>query len=394
MPKKPANWGSVLGTSRQRGVGIVAPAEPPPGQEGTPNEKSVHLPIARIIPDPAQPRNWDAPGYAEDFEGLKHSLAQRGQLQAISVRYDPQQDIYIIILGEGRWRAARELGWPRIWAEVEYGDLRRDEILLRQLEENTQRSDLAHGERLATLAALLEEHDRAWIQENSSYWRNESTLSRWVAVAENHYLPNPEDPEQQIDTWEWADTHGITAAYNLVAERRRAEREEAGRLPMGRPTLPPPAGPERVGAGSTRPAADSAETEEEWEPEEDGERAAGPSAPAARPASPGRAGARGTMPPAPRPQRALAPADELGVISVDGTLYTIQTARDLAAGVYDVPELDRMRQLVGHAEFGRWFDHGTREDQATLVTDYRGVVQFLRETAQLIEDAVGPDTDE
>jgi hypothetical protein len=79
---------------------------------------------------------------------------------------------------------------------------------------------------------------------------------------------------------------------------------------------------------------------------------------------------------------------------VDGTLYTIQTARDLAAGVYDVTELDRMRQLVGHAEFGRWFDHGTREDQATLVTDFRGVVQFLRETAQLIEDAVGPDTDE
>ena len=57
----------------------------------------------RIDPDPDQPRRT----FDEDrLEELTASIRIEGMLQPIVVRYDHGRDLYIIIHGERRWRAA------------------------------------------------------------------------------------------------------------------------------------------------------------------------------------------------------------------------------------------------------------------------------------------------
>lgn len=105
--------------------------------------------IHRIQPDPAQPRkNLDTQAQRE----LTDSIRQIGILQPITVRYLEKQDVYQVITGERRFQAARSLELPSIpcWLQTP----KNEDILLHQLVENWQRSDL-HPYELADALALL-----------------------------------------------------------------------------------------------------------------------------------------------------------------------------------------------------------------------------------------------
>lgn len=114
------------------------------------NAKEIEL--GRIEPDPDQPRQtFDQ----ERLEELRDSIIAEGVLQPIVVRYDADRDIYIIIHGERRWRAAGLADLKAIPALVR--DVPEDRRLLQQLMENVIRDDLNAIDRAAALRALREQ---------------------------------------------------------------------------------------------------------------------------------------------------------------------------------------------------------------------------------------------
>ncbi|HEU0113435.1 MAG TPA: ParB/RepB/Spo0J family partition protein [Thermomicrobiales bacterium] len=111
------------------------------------NAKEIQL--DRIEPDPEQPRRtFDANKLAE----LTGSIRREGVLQPIAVRYDVDRDVYVVLHGERRWRAARDAGLASIPAIVR--DVPADRRLLQQLMENIVRDDLNAVDRAAALRSL------------------------------------------------------------------------------------------------------------------------------------------------------------------------------------------------------------------------------------------------
>ncbi len=95
------------------------------------------IPLARIRPNPLQPRKEFKP---EDLADLEASLRTSGLLQPITVRPAPRGDGFELIAGERRFRAAQRLGWTDIPSIVKEVD---DQLLLSlAMVENLQRSDL------------------------------------------------------------------------------------------------------------------------------------------------------------------------------------------------------------------------------------------------------------
>jgi ParB/RepB/Spo0J family partition protein len=101
--------------------------------------------VDAIRPDPNQPRKRFDEGALAD---LAQSIASNGMIQPPVVR--TQDDGYLLISGERRWRAARQLGWDKIEVIV------RDDLNSRaQLVENIQREDLSAWEIYRVISAEL-----------------------------------------------------------------------------------------------------------------------------------------------------------------------------------------------------------------------------------------------
>ncbi len=114
--------------------------------------------LDRIHPDPLQPRRSFDP---ERLAELAESIRLEGVLQPIAVRFDPEQDRFVIIHGERRWRAAKIAGLPAIPAIVR--DVSAGRRLVQQLMENVLRDDLNAIDRAAALRELRGQlGDPAW----------------------------------------------------------------------------------------------------------------------------------------------------------------------------------------------------------------------------------------
>ena len=122
------------------------------------NAKEIEL--TRIEPDPEQPRRT----FDQDrLEELRDSIQAEGILQPIAVRYEQDRDVYIILHGERRWRAAKLAQLKSIPALVR--DVPIERRLLQQLMENVVRDDLNAIDRAAALRALREQlGDVPWEQ--------------------------------------------------------------------------------------------------------------------------------------------------------------------------------------------------------------------------------------
>lgn len=105
--------------------------------------------IDRIHPDPSQPRRTFDP---DKLDELAASIAIEGVLQPIVVRFDPDNDRYVIVHGERRWRAAKRAALTELPAIVR--DVPVERRLLQQLMENVIRDDLNAVDRAAALRAL------------------------------------------------------------------------------------------------------------------------------------------------------------------------------------------------------------------------------------------------
>lgn len=114
--------------------------------------------LDRIAPDPRQPRqSFDE----ERLRELAASIRLEGVLQPIAVRYLRDEDRYVILHGERRWRAAAVAGLTSIPAVVR--EVPEERRLIQQLMENVVREDLNAVDRAAALRALKAQMgDASW----------------------------------------------------------------------------------------------------------------------------------------------------------------------------------------------------------------------------------------
>jgi len=110
--------------------------------------------IDRIEPDPKQPRKTFV---QETLESLAESIKELdGIIDPLTVEYDDQGDIFRIISGERRYRAAKMVGFEKLPCVVkEINDRKR---FLIQLIANLQREDIPPLEEAAGIKYLVENH--------------------------------------------------------------------------------------------------------------------------------------------------------------------------------------------------------------------------------------------
>ena len=127
----------------------------------TPRYAQVHddyllCPLARISPDPEQPRqHFDD----QALEELCQSVREHGVIQPLVVRQNG--DDFILIAGERRYRAATRLGLESV--PVVIRDVATEEALELALIENLQREDLNPMEEAKAYKKLLERPGMAFV---------------------------------------------------------------------------------------------------------------------------------------------------------------------------------------------------------------------------------------
>jgi len=114
---------------------IASPAAPTADKANSPD---LLVPIEKLHPNPDQPRRDFSP---EDLEELAASIREKGIIQPLLVRNDPQHPgEYQIVAGERRWRAAQRANLHDIPVLVR--DLNDTEVIEIAIIENIQRANL------------------------------------------------------------------------------------------------------------------------------------------------------------------------------------------------------------------------------------------------------------
>lgn len=138
------------------------------------------VPLAKITPDPNQPRKQFDP---EALERLAANLKERGQLQPIRVRWDGRLSRYLIVAGERRYRAAILAAMETLVCVVDDRALASEEVILDQIAENCAREDLAPMELASSLLALTTGHGLTTRQVAESTGLSQASVSRALALA-------------------------------------------------------------------------------------------------------------------------------------------------------------------------------------------------------------------
>lgn len=146
------------------------------------------IPIEAIHPNPNQPRRTFV---EEDLSDLASSIAQKGVLQPLIVRPDPEQrSSYQIVAGERRWRAAQRAGLHELPVIVR--DLDDTEVLEIAIVENIQRSDLNAMEEAQGFRQLMEKFGHTQEQlsnvlgKSRSHIANVMRLLKLPEAVQNH----------------------------------------------------------------------------------------------------------------------------------------------------------------------------------------------------------------
>lgn len=122
------------------------------------NDRVHHLAIDVVVPKDDQPRkNFDEAALSQ----LAHSINEHGILQPIIVVRN-EQNLYAIVAGERRWRAAKIAGLTEVPAIIRTVDeLERLELALL---ENVQRADLSPMEQAVAIERLHNQFNQSYEQ--------------------------------------------------------------------------------------------------------------------------------------------------------------------------------------------------------------------------------------
>ena len=95
--------------------------------------------LAEVMPDPSQPRKTFVD---EEIQRLAVSIAARGVQQPLRVIRDEQRQVWVILTGESRYRAAKLAGLQSVPCLPVAGELSEADKLADRLTENDVRHDL------------------------------------------------------------------------------------------------------------------------------------------------------------------------------------------------------------------------------------------------------------
>jgi ParB family chromosome partitioning protein len=201
--------------------------------------------VERIVADPLQPRTeFDA----DSLQRLAASLKARGQLQPIRVRWDEKQSLYVIVLGERRWRASQLAGLDTVSCVVVSGSMTPEEILEDQLLENVLRDDLKPIEQARAYRSLM---DRLDLTQRAL--AEKLNISQGQVMQSLRLLELPESVRESIDSGELAPT----VAYQ-IAQLPDAETQQSVAAEVVSSKLTRAEATERVREVARKPKAKSA----------------------------------------------------------------------------------------------------------------------------------------
>jgi ParB family transcriptional regulator, chromosome partitioning protein len=153
------------------------------------DEPASTIAIDRIVPNPKQPRRTFIEA---ELEELSESIRTKGVIQPILVRPDPNQaEMFEIIAGERRWRAARRAGLTAIPAVVREMDDR--EMLEIAIIENVQRSDLNAVEEAEAYKSLIDRFGRTQESVAQQVGKSREHVSNTMRL-----LQLPEDVREHV----------------------------------------------------------------------------------------------------------------------------------------------------------------------------------------------------
>jgi ParB family chromosome partitioning protein len=228
-----ANISDSFGTAQTAdalppGMSLAQAQRVPARDQGVTRSKhAVEIPVDRIQPDPAQPREDFEP---EALERLAESLRSRGQLQPIRVRWDDERGYYIIVMGERRWRAAIAAGLGTLACIVHQGPVEPGELLTLQLVENAVREDLKPIEQAKAYRRLQELY--GW---SGNQLAKQLAVPQPAVVQALALLKLPDDVQTKVEAGELAprtayeisklddDAEQVALAAQVVAEKMKGD---------------------------------------------------------------------------------------------------------------------------------------------------------------------------
>lgn len=135
----------------------------------------IDIPLEKIIPNKSQPRNYFGD---QALSELAQSIESLGIIQPITVK--KQDDKFLIISGERRFRASKIVGLKTIPAYVRLADDK--ELLEMALVENIQREDLNAIEVALTYRRFLEELEMTQEQLSQRIGKERSTITNAIRL--------------------------------------------------------------------------------------------------------------------------------------------------------------------------------------------------------------------
>jgi ParB family chromosome partitioning protein len=200
--------------------------------------------LDRIIPDPDQPRKEFDP---EALSRLAESLKARGQLQPIRVRWDQGKGIYVVVVGERRWRAAQLAGMETVSCVVVGGEPTSAEVLEDQLVENALREDLKPVEQARAFRTLMDGLGLTQQQLAAKLQISQTTVSQSLSLLElaeavqarvesgdlapsaAYQIAKVADPDVQRELAERVMNEGLNRSEAVAAVRRATGKPSKGK---------------------------------------------------------------------------------------------------------------------------------------------------------------------
>lgn len=213
--------------------------------------------VENLEPNPYQPRE------ALDEEGLEEltlSVEAHGVVQPVVVRRTDEDDVFQIIAGERRWRAAERAGLQTVPCVVHEADEER--MLELALVENLQRSDLGPIETGKALRYLMDEFGLTQEQISEQLGRSRSSVANLLrlldlpvpikqALAEGRItqgharalLSLASEPARMQELFERVEEHDLTVRQTEAQARQKPldeepDEEERDEVPTEQPTDP------------------------------------------------------------------------------------------------------------------------------------------------------------
>ena len=115
------------------------------------DQRIIEIAIDELMPDPSQPRKTFI---QQAIDRLAASIGAKGIQDPLRVLRDEERRCWLILTGESRWRAARQVGLTHVPCIPVLGQLSEAERLADRLTENMVRNDLLPMEEAAGLARL------------------------------------------------------------------------------------------------------------------------------------------------------------------------------------------------------------------------------------------------